>query len=78
MAYRWNKTDLKNIGALRGAATKMQERLMDLQAEWDNSTEEWQESDRGQAVQDWLTEMEDKFREVGDLADEVEDSEPEQ
>lgn len=76
MAYRFNQADNKCFGDIRGAAAKLTERIQDMQSSWDNRTEQWQESERGQAVQDWLTEMENKIREISDCVDDIEDSEP--
>ena len=76
MAYRFNAKDHTQIGKIRGAVYALSERIGDLQSDWDDATERWQDSDRGMAVQEWLTEMEDKLREIEDLADEIEDAEP--
>lgn len=76
MAYRFNKADGKLFGDIRAAATRLEERVQDMQSDWDDSTERWQDSDRGIAVQDWLTTMEDSLRAISDAVDELEDSEP--
>ena len=76
MAYRLTNTDLERLGDIRGAVDALTERVQDMQARWDDATERWQESERGQAVQEWLTQLEDQLREIGDLAEEIEGAEP--
>lgn len=76
MAYRLTKADLALIGEIQGAAQALTDRVEDMQSQWDNATERWQESERGSAVQDWLSQLEDQLREIGDLAEEIENSEP--
>lgn len=76
MAYRLTKTDLGHLGDIRGAAEALTVSIEDMQARWDEATERWQESERGQAVQEWLTQLEDQLREIGDLADEIENAKP--
>lgn len=77
MTYRLSKVDLEHLGDIRGAAEALTSRVEDMQARWDGATERWQESERGLAVQEWLTQMEDQLREISDLADEIENAEPE-
>ncbi|RIR16498.1 hypothetical protein D2E41_26625 [Mycobacteroides abscessus] len=76
MKYRLSKVELAHLGDVRGAVEALTSRVEDMQAGWDDATERWQESDRGLAVQEWLTQLENQLREIGDLADEIEDSEP--
>lgn len=77
MTYRLSKVDLAHLGDIRGAAEALTSHVEDMQARWDDSTERWQESERGLAVQEWLTQLEDQLREISDLAEEIENSEPE-
>lgn len=77
MAYRLNKADLAHLGDIRGAAEALTSRVEEMQAKWDGATERWQESDRGLAVQEWLTQLEDQLREISDLTEEIENAEPE-
>lgn len=76
MAYRLSKVDLAHLGDIRGAAEALTARVEDMQATWDDSTERWQYSDRGLAVQEWLRQLEGQLREISDLADEIENAEP--
>ena len=48
MAYRLNSKDLVLIDEIRGAAQALTERINDMQGKWDDATERWQESERGQ------------------------------
>ncbi len=78
MAYRLTKADLEHLGDIRSAVEALTVRVEEMQANWDDATERWQESERGEAVQEWLSQLEDQLREIGDLADEMEgESEPE-
>lgn len=76
MAYRLTKADLAHLGDIRAATEAITTSVEDMQAKWDDATERWQESERGCAVQEWLTQLEDQLREISDLADEIEGSEP--
>lgn len=76
MAYRLTKADVEHLGDIRGAAEALTASIQDMQAKWDEATERWQESERGQAVQEWLTQLEAQLREISDLADEIENAEP--
>ncbi|SHU25980.1 Uncharacterised protein [Mycobacteroides abscessus subsp. abscessus] len=77
MKYRLNKVDLAHLGDIRGATEALTSRVEDMQDRWNDATERWQESDRGLAVQEWLTQLTDQLREIADLADEIENAEPE-
>ncbi|WP_100514225.1 hypothetical protein [Mycobacteroides abscessus] len=76
MAYKLSKADHVHLGDIRSSVEALTSRIEEMQSEWDNATERWQESDRGYAVQEWLTQLEDKLREIGDLTDEIEDADP--
>ncbi|TEA09105.1 hypothetical protein [Mycobacteroides salmoniphilum] len=77
MKYRLSKGDLALLGDIRGATETLTSRVEDMQAGWDGATERWQESERGLAVQEWLTQLEDQLREISDLTEEIENAEPE-
>lgn len=48
---------------MRVALDQLTYRLGEVRTEWNTATDQWQNSDRGVAVQAWLTEMENKVRE---------------
>ena len=72
MSYRFNQADRKKIAEAKDALSYIDGRIQDMQSEWDEATDRWQGSDRGQSVRDWISDMESK---VGDVLDLIEDIE---
>jgi chromosome segregation ATPase len=40
---------------------EMEEKISDFRSDWDDRSERWQESERGQAVETWISSLEDEF-----------------
>lgn len=73
MRYKLSEYELAKVEALQGLATEVAmllgSRHEALQLQWDEATERWQESERGEAVAGWLNDLESYSDEAQALAD---------
>lgn len=73
MANKWSINE-SLIGDVRSALDNLDNRITDIEYAFEDMSEKWQESDRGQSVQEWLRKWQDLTREMLDTLDELEDA----
>lgn len=72
MAFKIRKTDYEELSKLYSAVTealiayrnKLDEVYQGFNSDFDDKSEKWQESDKGEAVKSWIDEMSEQLDEL--------------
>ncbi len=74
MAQKWNVT-AKIFKAIDDAKQALEEFTSDQEMQWDDMSEQWQEGERGSAVQAWIEQLDDLVDELETVRDSLADIE---
>ncbi len=66
------KLKQKLVTDLQAAIEALSSAVAELRDEYDNHTERWQDSDKGQSVGQWIEVLEDQLDELESVADNIE------